>query len=292
MSYILAIEPDAVQASLLRHALQDVISEKIIIVGAKETALAAIDRQVPDLVLFHALMPPLDDEHFVAYLCTLPDTRHVQVIRIPRLLAQTDRQASRLFGRLRKRVDRTSWSRCDPRVFAGDVAAYLARAHALKQERAGEQTDPLQASDRRRAFRWTQTDVPWLSSVQLAAGERADLLDISLSGALVRTPGRPHLVSIRGGGLEAWTRPGLRLHLSSGEQVQVTGEVVRCRPASSGDGLFYQVAFRFDQSADLFLPTLLLPCADDPWTRAMADAKIVGGPTLYLPQALNQWCQW
>jgi hypothetical protein len=289
MSYILAIEPDATQSAVLRRALNAAVGEKVVIVASKEAALVAIDRQVPDVVLLHALMSPQDDDYFVAYLCALPGTRHVQVIRIPQLLAPMAVDDNvRVFDRWTKRRDKASWFRCEPQLFAEDVVGYLARAHTLKRELTLLTEEPAQA-DRRRASRLTPSDVPWLSSVRLAAGEHAELVDISLSGALVRTSDRPHLVSIRGGGVEAWARPGLLLELASGEQVQVTGDVVRCRPAQ---GVGYQVAFRFDRSAELYLPALLLPNADEQWTRAMAVAKVVGGPTLYLPQALNQWCQW
>ena len=293
MSYILAIEPDPAQASALRRALREVTNEKITVVSSKETALGAIDRQTPDLVLLHALMPPGDDEHLIAYLCTLPETRHVQVIRIPRLHAAADPKAtSRFFGRLKKSRVAIIGAPCDPRLFAEDVAGYLARARVLKTEIADRNDDELASVDRRRDFRWTPPEVPWVSSVQLAAGEQADLVDISLSGALVRTPHRPRLLSIRSGGHDAWARPGLTLHLASGQIVQVTGEVVRCRPAASGGGTSYQVAFRFDESADMYLPTVLQPGSDDPWTRAMAADRVIQQSVVIRQEALNQWCQW
>lgn len=95
------------------------------------------------------------------------------------------------------------------------------------------------------------------------AGAQADLINVSLSGALVRTPIRPALPSVRHLDLDSRARPGLTFHLASGAEVGATGRIVRCHAGSLGGGpIRYDVAFRFDDSVGLDLPTVLPPAAD------------------------------
>ena len=61
MALILAIQPDSSQASALRHALRAIGGAAVVVVESAEAALAAIDRQRPDLVLLHAFMTLADE---------------------------------------------------------------------------------------------------------------------------------------------------------------------------------------------------------------------------------------
>jgi CheY-like chemotaxis protein len=291
MAFILAIQPDAAQAAALQRALRRLANVKIAVVDSKEAALRAIDAEVPDLVLLDALMPPRDEEYLGACLAMLPEADHVQTISIPHFdtSSSPDRSQSRRLWIVRSGPAlRTG---CDPKMFASDVFQYLSRARSIKAEIEGRwlKERPLE-EDRRRAPRWRSTDVPWVSSVRLAAAERAELLDISSNGVLLRSYDRPRLVARKYEGLGVGPRPELTLQLISGEEIRVAGRIVRCRADWTDDGApKYDVALRFDESMDLFLPTpfLVAPESIDYDMRAIAVAV-----PRELSAVIDQWAQW
>jgi hypothetical protein len=50
----------------------------------------------------------------------------------------------------------------------------------------------------------------------------------------------------------------MTLHLTSGEKIQVAGRIIRCQVGSTENGApRYDLALRFDESIDLFLPAPL-----------------------------------
>ncbi len=276
MAFILAIQPDPQQASALKRALRQLMNVQTAVVDSKDAALAAIDTRVPDLILLDALMAPGDDEHLAACLRALPDAGHVQTIRIPRLQLAPASDAAQPKARwisLAKSRPQLALE-CDPRMFAADVLEYLSRAHGRKMELEQKKSrEHKLASERRRAPRWRPVEVPWVSAVKLAAGERADLVDISSTGALLRSYDRPQLLSLKNESPDFGPRPGLTLHLASGEEIHVVGRIIRCQAGSAEDGVpRYDVALRFDESVDLFLPTaqMLAPESIDYDMRAIA----------------------
>lgn len=290
MSYILAIQPDVEQARVLRDALDHVVEGLVVVVDSTEQALNAIDKEVPDLVLLHALISPGEDEHLAACLRALPDAHHVQAIRIPHFERPSDRPPPKWgLGLLKPRANPVLMAGCDPQLFATDVLGYLSNARQLRQQVKERRLDDVQpASNRRRARRWSPREVPWVSSVRLAAGERTELIDISAGGALLRSYERPQLQSLTDRGQDSGTGPGLTLHLRSGEQVRLAGRVIRCQAGSFGEGTTkYEVALQFDESVDLYLPTVSSHPreGDDRWSVALEVP----------PQMLavvDQWCQW
>ena len=266
-SLILAVQPDSAQARHLRHALRERVQGEVVVVDSPDAALSVIDKHVPDVILLHALMLPAEEDYLVAYLRTLPNTDHVQTITIPQLESSSDcdRPKHSLFGGLKRRSARMSAVGCDSRLFAADVVGYLTRAHEIQQQIHERKADDksLGNSDRRGGHRWSPQEMPWVSSVRLIAGEQADLINVSLTGALVRTHIRPALPSVKHLDLDSRARPGLAFHLVSGAEVRATGRVVRCHVGSVGGGpIQYDVAFRFDESVGFDLPMLMSPAAD------------------------------
>jgi len=269
---ILAVQPDSVQARTLRHALCERVKGEVVVVDSTEAALSVIDKHVPDVILLHALMLPAEEDYLIAYLRTLPNTDHVQSITIPQIESSSDCDRPKhslhsLFGGLKPRSARMSTVGCDSQLFAADVVGYLTRAREIEQQIHERKTDdePLGSSNRRGGHRWSPLEMPWVSSVRLIAGEQADLINVSLSGALVRTRTRPALPSGKhlDLDLDSRARPGLTFHLLSGAEVRATGRVVRCHVGSLGSGRTrYDVAFRFDESVGLDLPTVMPPAAD------------------------------
>lgn len=291
MAFILAIQPDAAQAAALQRALRRLTNVKIVVVDSKEAALRAIDEKVPDLILLYALMPPHDEQYLSACLAMLPDAGHIQTISIPHFdtSPSPDRSQSRRLWIVRS--EPALQTGCDPKMFASDVFQYLSSARSIKSEIEGRRLRerPIE-EERRRAPRWLSTDVPWVSSVRLAAAERAELLDISSNGALLRSYDRPRLLARKYEGLDVGPRPELTLQLISGEEIRVAGRIVRCRADWTSSGApRYDVALRFDESLDLFLPTpfLIAPDSIDYDMRAIA----VSVPR-ELSAVIDQWAQW
>jgi hypothetical protein len=290
MAFILAIQPDAAQAAALQRALRRLANVKIAVVDSKEAALRAIDLEVPDLILLYALMPPNDEEYLGACLAILPDAGHVQTITIPHFdTSSPDRSQSRRLWI--GRSEQALLAGCDPKMFASDVFQYLSGARTIKAEIDGRRLrERTLEEERRRAPRWLPTEVPWVSSVRLAATERAELLDISSNGALLRSYDRPRRITRKSEGLDLGTRPELTLQLITGEEIRVAGRIVRYRADRTDSGApRYDVALRFDESMDLFLPApfLIAPESIDYDMRAIA----VSVPR-ELSAVIDQWAQW
>jgi PilZ domain len=290
MAFILAIQPDSAQTAALQRALRRLVNVKIAVVDSNEAALRAIDLEVPDLILLYALMPPDDEEYLGACLAMLPGAGHVQTITIPYFdTSSRDRFHSRRLWI--GRSEPALLAGCDPKMFASDVFQYLSRARTIKAEIDGRRLrERPPKEDRRRAPRWLPTQVPWVSSVRLAATERAELLDISSNGALLRSYDRPRLVTRKYEALDLGPRPELTLQLITGEEIRVAGRIVRYRADRTDSGApRYDVALRFDESLDLFLPAPFLnaPESIDYDMRAIA----VSVPR-ELSAVIDQWAQW
>ena len=261
LPFILAVNPDPLEARALRNALSEHVKADVLLVASKEEAFTAIDKRIPELILLHAFMPPDDEEHFIAYLSKVPGAEYVQVISIPQLLRSTDcdQRQGLLLGGFRRRRSKVIQIACDPHLFAADVTEYLALARVIATEIERREADDRHASERRGGCRWSPSDVPWVSSVRLVAGELADLVNVSSTGTLIRTHIRPVLASLKRVDLDHRPPSGLTFHLATGEQVRATGQVVRCRPRPMGTRhILYEVAFRFDQSSGLDLPDAAL----------------------------------
>ena len=134
MPVILAIQPDSGQASALRHALRACAGAAVEIVESAEAALAAIDRQKPDLVLLHAFMTLGDETRVVRHLRALPNAGCLQTLTIPQLRSEADGGHLRLRwlqGVLGRQQAEPKAIGCDPRVFVEQIGRYLTHAQAV-----------------------------------------------------------------------------------------------------------------------------------------------------------------
>ena len=93
MALVLAIESDAAQADTLKGLLYARQDTDIVVVGSKDAAIAAVDRQIPDLVLVGAWLSPRDEDALIAHLRTLPDAGHLQTLTIPSTSAKPGNSA-------------------------------------------------------------------------------------------------------------------------------------------------------------------------------------------------------
>jgi hypothetical protein len=133
MSLVLAIEPGRAQAELLRE-VHATLGVQLLIVSSKDEAIAAIDREVPDLVLVNALLSPREENELVAHLRALENASHLQLLTIP-LLSRGDAPAqgkSSIFGFGKKKRAASAPDGCDLASFGEQVASYLARAQEVK----------------------------------------------------------------------------------------------------------------------------------------------------------------
>jgi CheY-like chemotaxis protein len=148
MSLVLAIERDAAQAEILRDVLRGRMGAELVVVTSRTAAIAAIKKQVPDLILVTALLSPRDEEALVAHLRSMENATHLQTLTIPQF--QKPEAAAKKGGFFSRKKTQAA-SGCDPAVFADEVATYLARAREVRSEadllRAAPPADaaPLQA---------------------------------------------------------------------------------------------------------------------------------------------------
>ena len=122
MSVVLVVEPDPVQAEVLRKAVRRIDAE-LLLVSTTGEAIAAMRRSVPDLVLVSALLSPRDEDALFAHLRTLEGSSHLQTLTIPQLRRGKDSSKKGAVLFRKKGADAESGG-CDPAVFAHEVRAY------------------------------------------------------------------------------------------------------------------------------------------------------------------------
>jgi CheY-like chemotaxis protein len=268
MSWLLVVQPDAIQVDVLRNALQSHVSA-IVVADSVEEALSAIDRDIPDVILLPTLIPAVED-HLVAYLATIPGAGHVQILGLPPLDVTKPSEPPRARWRFpwrRRRLPRAVIAPgCDPGVFTQDVTAYLAHARMLKQDADLYSRYAAQNASRERRSepRFPTHDVPWISVVRFGS-EPADLIDVSSRGALLRTHIRPEHALLRRSNPNLHRRPHVTLELESEREIHAVGRVIRCVPLATNARVRYEVAFAFDHSVGLHLPATgtALPTGSD-----------------------------
>ena len=138
MALVLAIEPDIRQAGILKHIVRSLVQAELILVESRDAAIAAIDEQIPDVILLTALLSPRDEDELVTHLRRLGAAEHLQTHTIPLLSgprpAEQGGKGGGLLGVFRKKKEPETIAGCDPEVFAQEVRAFIARAAELKAE--------------------------------------------------------------------------------------------------------------------------------------------------------------
>jgi hypothetical protein len=203
MSYVLAIEPLESQAGVLRETVGAAARTTMKVVSTLDAAMAAIDDEVPKLVLLNALMHPRDEDRLMGRLRRLPFEIAPQVLITPALAAPESASAARrsgLFDRFRKPAWRPT--PCEPSLFAGELSRYLG-----DRNRTG--------ADRRSARRVEGLDFARM----LIEGAAVDLVDLSLVGAQVRSP----ILLPPGGSVQLVLSGGADVEILQGEAAIVWG---------------------------------------------------------------------
>lgn len=145
MPLVVAIVPDREQARRVEAVVRGRVGADLVAGATARQALAALDGRIPDLILIPALLSPRDEAAIAERLRELgPAAAHVQAITVP--LLDDERGAGRArrspLRLLRRKRPPEATTRCDPAVFAEQVAAYLERARA---ERAAINEPPAPA---------------------------------------------------------------------------------------------------------------------------------------------------
>jgi hypothetical protein len=174
VSYVLAIEPPGPQAEILRDDIGATARTKVKVVTTIDAAMAAIDNEVPKVVLLNPLLRPNDENLLMRRLRRLPNEIAPQVLITPMLAALPEPPVKtsstlRIFDRFRKAAYRPT--PCEPSTFASHLCEYLG--------------DPNRVGADRRAAKRIE-DIEWARLV--LNGAAAELIDLSLVGAQVRSP--------------------------------------------------------------------------------------------------------
>ena len=260
---IVALHRDPAQWTALRAALDQLVDADVIVSDTIAATLDVIDARTPDLILMDPFVPPREADNLTGYLALLPDASHVQTISVPVISPHSGSdgplEVPQPQGWLRRRLLPSRPSRTTPpagwrpEAFATEVAAYLSLSLATRAdnaERDGAQAFPGTV-ERRQAMRWSPGEARFALPVMVTT-DRADLVNISSTGLLVRTEvrPRPRLSEPQDG--DSRGQAPLTLWSASGEVIRRIGTPVRCRATSLGDGRFlYEVALRFDAPLDL-----------------------------------------
>lgn len=137
MSLVLAVEPDPLQAEILRQILRNQIGAELVLVDSKDTAIAAIDQRMPDLILLSALLSPRDEDGVIAYLRSLQHASHLQTLTIPQFRREAQPSVQKIsFAGFRKKRPAPAPTGCDPAAFVKEIAAYLAHAQEARSRPA------------------------------------------------------------------------------------------------------------------------------------------------------------
>ncbi len=159
MPLILAIEPDAKQASRLTALAKSPLRAELVIAESTAKAFAALGSRTPDLVLTSLLLSPKDGNELADRLRELDAAGiQVQTLVIP-VLGTAGRRSRQAAGGLLTRLRRSKGTSsavpegCDPAVFAAQITEYLDRAADDRQaaavaleDRLPTQQDPVYAT--------------------------------------------------------------------------------------------------------------------------------------------------
>ncbi len=139
MSLILVIQPDPSQARVL-HDVAHRIGAELEIVDSSARAVAAIERQVPDLILLSSLLSPRDEDTLMASLRALEGAAHLQTLAIPQFrAAEVEKKGKKSAFRFGKKPKAAVSVGCDPAAFGDEVVTQLARASEIRKRPAPPQ---------------------------------------------------------------------------------------------------------------------------------------------------------
>jgi len=169
MPLILAIDSDRRQSEQLAALMRKSLKVELVQATSAGEGLHALRDRVPDLILTSPLLSPFDDGVLDEYLRELgTQAAHVQTVRIPVLSAVSKPSARTLFSLRRTKTPSTAPDGCDPKVFADEIAQYLARAQERRAARASAPTVMASADVDRSPVRDEKALVPTATVAHVA----------------------------------------------------------------------------------------------------------------------------
>ena len=115
---------------IIRRIAGDLARANLTLVQSTAELFRALDKGVPDLILLTALISPADEAGLLAYLRTLPDSEHLEVLFTPILgwPRETTKKTDRgICGWFARGAAPSQTIACDPRVFAERISWSLQR---------------------------------------------------------------------------------------------------------------------------------------------------------------------
>ncbi len=131
MSVILVVQPDSLQGKVL-HDVARRIGAQLVIVDSTKRAVEAIGKQIPDLILLSALLPPREEHKLMAHLRTLEGAPHLQTLTLPQFRRAEEAKPRKSGFGFRKKQPAPVAAGCDPEAFAEEIVAQLARAKEVR----------------------------------------------------------------------------------------------------------------------------------------------------------------
>jgi len=197
MSYVLAIEPNQGQASVLRDIVATNMASKVVVVGSVESARAAMQDGLPSVILVNALLPPSEENDLVTQLRGLPQQAAPEILITP-VFSESERQDSILpgLGRFGRRIRRFRPDGCARVNFTEQLSAYLsiiserqadaAFVAALEQEPVPMPAPAPEATGADRRASTRIEDIEW-ARIRIN-GTPVRIVDLSLTGAQILSP--------------------------------------------------------------------------------------------------------
>jgi hypothetical protein len=197
MSYVLAIEPNQGQASVLRDIVATNMASKVVVVGSVESARAAMQDGLPSVILVNALLPPGEENDLVTQLRGLPQQAAPEILITP-VFSESERQDSILpgLGRFGRRIRRFRPDGCARVNFTEQLSAYLsiiserqadaAFVAALEQEPVPMPAPAPEATGADRRASTRIEDIEW-ARIRIN-GTPVRIVDLSLTGAQILSP--------------------------------------------------------------------------------------------------------
>jgi CheY-like chemotaxis protein len=186
MAYVLAIEPNREHAELLRECVGRRHGDTVV-VESVESAMPAIERELPSLILVSALLPPRDEQGLIDRLRTLPWNAAPEILITP---SPSQVDAARAQATLRRRLfDRRARAPQPaeqlPRAFDEQLSQYLEFAEARRSAFVSAPPVPEPSpADRRASLR--VGDIEWARA--RINGTPVKLVDLSITGAQILSP--------------------------------------------------------------------------------------------------------
>ena len=105
MSTVLVVQPDEVQADVLRRIFAKRVGAELVMVDSTMEAVDEIAARMPDLILLSALLSPRDEDALIAHLRSLDGASHLQTITIPQFRTGPAKAPEKKGGLFRQEIE-------------------------------------------------------------------------------------------------------------------------------------------------------------------------------------------